>query len=90
MELRYTSSVEFDSALKLDSGGGIAFSGGCFELLKCLVVIGDVSLVVLLVVKLHDLGADGGLQIAVVVGKIRQRESVEATGGERSCRISGD
>lgn len=71
-----TSSVELDSALKLDDGGGVALRGGGIELLKGLVIIGDVSLVVLLVVKLHDLGADGGLQVAVIVGEIGERESL--------------
>lgn len=84
-----TSSVEFDSALQLDNGGGVALSGGGIELLESLVVIGDVSLVMLLVVELHDVGADGGLQVAVIVRQIGQRESVKGARGERSSGGEG-
>lgn len=67
-----TSAVEFDGALQSDDGGGIALDHGDVELLEGLVVVGDVGLVVLLVVELHDLAADDGLQGAVVVRKVRE------------------
>ena len=64
---RETSAIELDGALQLDDRGGVAFSEGVFELLESLVVVGNVSLVVLLVVELHDFAANGRLESAVVV-----------------------
>lgn len=62
-----TSAIELDGALQLDDGGGVAFSDGVLELLKSLVVVGNISLVVLLVVELHDFAANGRLESAIVV-----------------------
>jgi hypothetical protein len=78
-ERERTSAVEFDGALQSDNGGGVGLGEGMVELLKGLVVVGDVGLVVLLVVELHDLSADHRLQSPVVVGQVRQREALQST-----------
>lgn len=52
-----TSAVEFDGALEFDNGRGVTLLGGLIELLEGFVVISDVSLVVFLVMQLHDLPA---------------------------------
>lgn len=79
MSEKRTSAIEFDGALQFDDGGGIALGHGVVELFESLVVVGDVGLVVLLVVELHDLAADGGLQSAVVVWKVREGEGNESS-----------
>jgi hypothetical protein len=69
-----TSAIEVDGGLQGDDGLGVV---GGLELLQRLVEAGDVRLVVLLVVQLHDLAADGGLQGAVVVVQVRQALRVQ-------------
>lgn len=80
---RGTSAVELDGALQFGDGGGVSGGNGVGELLESLVVVGDVSLVVLLVVDSHDIAADCGLESAVVVREVRQREGLEAAGVDR-------
>lgn len=77
LEIR-TSSVELEGALELDDRGCIAFGHGKLELLQGLVVVGDVALMVLLVVELHNLAAYRRLQGPVVIGQIGQREGHQA------------
>lgn len=72
-----TSAVESDGALQSDGGGGVAHVDCLIELLKGLVVVGDVELTVVLVVELHDLRHDHRLQSRVVVGQVRQRERLQ-------------
>lgn len=73
-----TSAVELNGGLQLDDGGGVALGEGGVELLEGLVEVGDVGLVVLLVVELHDLSADDGLQSAIVVRQVRKRECLQS------------
>lgn len=55
------------------------------HLLHRCVVVGDVGLVVLLVVKPHDLGVHYWLQGRVVVRQVRQLGSGEGAGAELGC-----
>jgi hypothetical protein len=64
---RKLTSVEVDERLLGDLGLDVTLVLGLLELLDGGVVGGDVGVVVLGVVKLHDLAADGGLERAVVV-----------------------
>ena len=66
-----TSAIEFDGALQLDDGRGIGLGEGLVKLLECLVVVGDVGLVVLLMVELHDLFANHWLQSNIVVRQLK-------------------
>jgi hypothetical protein len=59
--------VEVDERLLGDLGLDVTLVLGLLELLDGGVVGGDVGVVVLGVVQLHDLAADGGLERAVVV-----------------------
>ena len=72
-----TSAIELDSTLELDNARSIALGHGVIELLKSLVVVSDVSLMVLLVMKLHDLAANGGFKGAIVVRKVRKSECLQ-------------
>lgn len=78
-EFKQTSAVELDGTLQLDNSGSVAFVDGLVELLKCFVEISNISLVVLLVVQLHNLAANRGLQSAIIIGEIRQREGLKST-----------
>ena len=59
--------MEVDERLLCDLSLDIALVLGLLQLLDGGVVGGDVGVVVLGVVQLHDLAADGGLERAVVV-----------------------
>jgi hypothetical protein len=59
--------VEVDKGLLGDLGLDVAFVLGFLKLLDGGIVRGDVGVVVLGVVELHDLAADGGLEGAVVI-----------------------
>ena len=61
------TTVEVDERLLCDLSLDIALVLGLLQLLDGGVVGGDVGVVVLGVVQLHDLAADGGLERAVVV-----------------------
>jgi hypothetical protein len=61
------TTVEVDERLLGDLGLDVTLVLGLLELLDGGVVGGDVGVVVLGVVQLHDLAADGGLERAVVV-----------------------
>ena len=74
-----TSAVEFDGALQLDNGRGIGLGESLVELLERLVVVGDVGLVVLLMVELHDLSANHWLQSTIVVRQLWQRDALQPT-----------
>lgn len=73
----HTAAIEVDGGLQGDNGLGVV---GGIQLLQRLVVVGEVRLVVLLVVQLHDVGADDGLQRAVVVVQVRQALGVQRGG----------
>ena len=60
------TAVEVDERLLCDLSLDITLVLGLLQLLNGGVVGGDVGVVVLRVVKLHDLAADGGLEGAVV------------------------
>jgi len=62
-----STSVEVDQWLQSNLCRDILFVLGGLELLGCGVEAVDVCLVVVLVVELHDLAGDGGLQRTVVV-----------------------
>ena len=64
------TTVEVDERLLGDLGLDITLVLGLLELLDGGVVGGDVGVVVLGVVQLHDLAADGGLERAVVVWRV--------------------
>lgn len=57
-ERERTSAVELDGGLQLDDSGGVALGDGGVELLEGFVVVSDVSLVVFLVMNLHDFSTD--------------------------------
>lgn len=61
------TTVEVDERLLGDLGLDVTLVLGFLELLDGGVVGGDIGVVVLGVVELHDLTADGGLERAVVV-----------------------
>ena len=61
------TTVEVDERLLGDLGLDVTLVLGFLELLDGGVVGGDIGVVVLGVVELHDLAADGGLERAVVV-----------------------
>lgn len=65
--VKVTTAVEVDGGLESDLGGNVALVLGFLELHNGVVVVGDVGVVVVLVVNLHDLTGDGGLQSTVVV-----------------------
>lgn len=71
-----TSAIEFNGTLQLDNGGSISLGDGGIELLESFVVVGDVSLVVLLVMNLHDLSIYGRLKSAIVVREIGKGEGL--------------
>lgn len=77
---RRTSSVELDGALQPNDRRGVSLSYCRVELLKGVVVVGDVRLVVLLVVELHDFAADGGFESTIVVREVRECGDREAPG----------
>lgn len=56
----------------------MAFVNGLVKLLKSLVVVGDVGLMVLLMMKLHDFGVDDGLKSAIVIREVGQGEGLQA------------
>jgi len=68
-----TAAVELDSGLEGDGLGGLAAGEGVLHLLQGRVEVVDVSVVVLLVVDLHDLPADHRLKGRVAVGQLWQR-----------------
>lgn len=70
--VQVTTTVEVDQGLEGNLGRNVVLVLGLLELLNGSVVAVDVGLVVVLVVKLHDLAGDGGLESAIVV----YRESV--------------
>lgn len=61
------TTVEVDERLLGDLGLDVTLVLGFLELLDGGVVGGDIGVVVLGVVELHDLTADGGLERAVVI-----------------------
>ena len=61
------TTVEVDERLLCDLSLDVALVLGLLQLLDGGVVRGDVGVVVLGVVELHDLAADGGLESAVVI-----------------------
>lgn len=62
-----TTAVEVDQRLQRNLGTNVLLSFRSLELFGCGIVAVDVGLVVVLVVKLHDLARDGGLQGAIVI-----------------------
>lgn len=62
-----TTTVEVDGGLKGDLGGNVALVLSLLELLNSGVVAVDIGVVVVLVVQLHDLAVDGGLESTIVV-----------------------
>lgn len=62
-----TTTVEVDSGLESDLSSDVALSLGLLQLLKGVVVAGDIGVVVVLVVNLHDLAGNRGLKSAIVV-----------------------
>jgi hypothetical protein len=74
-----TTTVEVDGGLELDLFGEVFLVLSLLECGQCGVEVGDVRLMVLLVMSLHDLTTDGRLQCTVVVRE--RRESVDSTSG---------
>ena len=91
-----TTSVKLDSPLKKDNifrynqqncvhlkgdcGGHIGLGHSLGQLLLGHIEVGHVGVVVLAVVKLHDLGADDRLQRVVVIGKVGEGVLAPGTG----------
>ncbi|MFS7961043.1 hypothetical protein Hanom_Chr08g00710131 [Helianthus anomalus] len=74
-----TSAIKLNSALQFDSSRSVSFSNSVIELLQSLIVVSYVSLVVFLVVELHDIAANRRLQSAIIVCKIWKRECLQST-----------
>lgn len=72
------AAVEAERRLQSDHLGVVFLVLRLGELLKSYVVVGHVCLVVLLVVELHDLARDYGLQCTKVVRQVRQRDRRDA------------
>lgn len=56
----------------------MAFVDGLVKLLKSLVVVGDVGLMMLLMMKLHNFRIDDGLKSAIVISEVGQGEGLQA------------
>lgn len=84
--VQVTTTVEVDQGLESDLSGNVVLVLGLLELLNGSVVAVDVGLMVVLVVKLHDLAGDGGLESAIVVYK----ESVQSLQALYNSRIAGE
>jgi len=65
--VKVATAVEVDGRLQSNLGGDVVLVLGLLELLNCIVVVGDIGVVVVLVVQLHDLAGDRGLQSTIVV-----------------------
>lgn len=65
--VQVSTTVKVDSGLEGDLGRDVTLGLGLLELLNGVVVVGDIGVVVVLVVQLHDLSGDGGLESTVVV-----------------------
>lgn len=65
--VQVATTVEVDGGLEGDLGRDITLGLSLLELLKGIVVVGDIGVVVVLVVELHDLAGDGGLKSSIVV-----------------------
>jgi hypothetical protein len=65
--VQVTTAVEVDRRLQGNLGGDVTLGLSLLELLNGVVVVGDIGVVVVLVVDLHDLAGDGGLKGAIVV-----------------------
>ena len=65
--VQVTTAVEVDGGLEGDLCRDVTLVLSLLELLNGVVVVGDIGVVVVLVVHLHDLTGDRGLQSAVVV-----------------------
>lgn len=61
------TTVEVDQGLEVDLSGDVLLGDGLLELFDGGVVAVDIGLVVVLVVKLHDLSGDRGLKGAIVI-----------------------
>lgn len=62
-----TSSVEVDQGLKGNLGGNVGLGLSGRELFRSIVERVDVCVVVVFVVKLHDLAGDGRLESTIVI-----------------------
>lgn len=65
--VKVATTVEVDSGLEGDLSSDVSLGLGFLQLLKGVVVAGHICVVVVLVVKLHDLAGNGGLKGAIVV-----------------------
>ncbi len=65
--VQVTTAVEVDRRLQSNLGRDVTLGLSLLELLNGVVVVGDIGVVVVLVVDLHDLAGDGGLKSAIVV-----------------------
>lgn len=65
--VQVTTAVEVDGGLKVDLSRDVVLGLGLLQLLDGSVVAVDIGLVVVLVVQLHDLARDRGLQSTVVI-----------------------
>mmetsp|Transcript_21388 Transcript_21388/g.37860 ORF Transcript_21388/g.37860 Transcript_21388/m.37860 type:complete len:266 (-) Transcript_21388:177-974(-) len=77
-----SATVEFDSSLKSNHLGYIAFGLRVLVLLERGVQVGDVGLVVLGVVDLHNLGTDRGLESPEVILEIGQLKASRGSSRE--------
>lgn len=79
------SAVELDGGLLGDLGGDVVGGDGGDVGLQGVVEVGHVGLVVLAVVKLHDLGRDVRLQSIVGIWQLGKRVSRELSGHGGGC-----
>ncbi len=67
------TQVELEILGELGCGSGVTVGASLFHLFQRGVGTGDVGVVVLVVVQLHDLSRDVGLESSVVIREIGQR-----------------
>jgi len=79
-----TPPIEIDSGLKLNLSSQVLLVLSLLQLSERVVEVGDVRLMMLLVMSLHDLTTDGRLQGTVVIGERRERIHRASGGGRRS------
>lgn len=65
--VQVATTVEVDSGLEGNLGRDVTLGLGLLELLNGVVVVGDIGVMVVLVVQLHDLAGDGRLESTIVV-----------------------
>lgn len=84
--VQVTTTVEVDGGLEGNLGRDVTLGLGILQLLHGVVVVGDVGFVVVVVVQLHDLAGDRGLQGTIVVWFAMSVDSLHVLSRARQLR----